>query len=87
MEAYDPTANTWTAVASMSTSRYGPGVGVLDGSGVPPGVSTELLGDCPRIRALVEHIEAHPKVAEWNRRPTAPPLVEDDEPRKTVSAF
>ena len=61
--------------------------GVLDGSGVPPGVSTELLRDCPRIRALVEHIEAHPKVAEWNRRPTAPPLVEDDEPRKTVSAF
>ena len=61
--------------------------GVLDGSGVPPGISTELLRGCPRIRALVEHIEAHPKVAEWNRRPTTPPIFEDGEQRKTVSAF
>ena len=59
----------------------------LDGSGVPPGISTELLRGCPRIRALVEHIEAHPKVAEWNRRPTTPPIFEDGEQRKTVSAF
>ena len=27
-----------------------------------------LLDDCPRLRALLEAVAAHPKVAEWNRK-------------------
>ena len=64
--------------------------GILAGDGVPPGISNTLLDDCPRILALVQHVEALPKVQEWNKRPTTPAT--GDSPLKspklkTVNAF
>ena len=64
--------------------------GILDGTGVPDGILTApLLAACPRIRSLVAHVEAHPKVGEWNRRPTTPPPPDVDGTQlvKTVNAF
>ncbi|PYO42038.1 MAG: galactose oxidase, partial [Gemmatimonadetes bacterium] len=30
-EAYDPSSNTWTTKASLTTPRYGPGVAAVNG--------------------------------------------------------
>ena len=64
--------------------------GILAGDGVPAGISNTLLDDCPRILALVQHVEALPRVQEWNKRPTTPAA--QDSPSgnpklKTVNAF
>merc|ERR1711879_974244 len=41
--------------------------GALDGTGVPNGISRDLLDACPTILALIKRVESHPKVADWNR--------------------
>ena len=45
--------------------------GVLDGTGVPAGVSNRLLDGCPRVLAHLRAIDAHPAVVAWNGRPEA----------------
>ncbi|CAK0892347.1 unnamed protein product, partial [Prorocentrum cordatum] len=57
-------------IADLSLYVYASGL--LDGTGVPAGVSSQLLEACPRILAQVRHVEALPAVAEWNRLAAAP---------------